>query len=65
MEKAVLENNVEIVKKRYARIGDIIFTKMQTTNDIVRMKIETPECVAYGNYLIATGRWEWEACDGK
>lgn len=49
----------------YARLGDVIVTDMQTEPVTISVKLMTPESVAYGNYLITTGRWKLQGHGGS
>lgn len=42
----------------YASLGDVICSTLKTMPQVLRVKLSTPEAVAYGNYLIDTGRWK-------
>lgn len=41
----------------YASLGDVICCTLQTMPKVLQVRLLTPEAVAYGNYLIDTGRW--------
>ena len=42
----------------YASLGDVICSELQTMPQVLRVKLQTLEAVAYANYLIDTGRWK-------
>ena len=50
--------------KRMCRIGDTISTVRDVAGPglYLHMRVETPECRAYGNILIASGRWRVVMC---
>lgn len=51
-----------MTKTRFAARGEWIETEVQNPRPAKLLaKLDTPEACAYGNYLIATGRWR--VCD--
>lgn len=54
----LVPHNPERSPAAYASLGDVICSTLETMPQVLRVELLTPEAVAYGNYLIDTGRWK-------